>query len=145
MAAAPFCDLTVPIPPGNPTKPKGFQTIPPGATPAQMIRIINYNFNLLAPGGGSTINVTNTRNTPNTTNSSPGPTKLDNWTEVPGSRVTQKVRVYHQAADGSIDKTQFIDFIRIQRITLEDNGTKASWVWSRGNTGDGPNVQILPS
>ncbi len=49
-SSAPYCNVSVAEPAGDPTQPKGFQKIPPGATPDQMANIINNNFALLAKG-----------------------------------------------------------------------------------------------
>ncbi len=107
MALAPQCDLTVAIPPGNPTKPKGFQKVPPTATLQQVINIVNNNFQRLSPisitqnGGG-------------------------NWIEL--KRVTATVRVSNPQ-----DDSQFVDIEQINQLVMVDRVTGATWVWNRGN------------
>lgn len=51
MATAPYCNVTIARPAADPKKPgTGLQTIPPGATPAQITRITNNNFYNLSRG-----------------------------------------------------------------------------------------------
>lgn len=117
----------------NPGRPQGFQNIPAGAPLPQIIRILNYNFNLLAPQYGF-----------NGARGAPGRNANEgNWTEVAAERVTQKVRVFHMDPDGTIDRSQFIDFKRINRVVMEDKSTGATWVWNRGSSDDGLNLEVL--
>jgi hypothetical protein len=53
-------------------------------------------------------------------------TKVGRWNEIPGSRVTQTVRVFNPQ-----DKTQYVDVERINSLTLQDNVTGEDWVWRR--------------
>lgn len=51
MANAPYCNVSIATPAGDPKKPgSGIQAIPNGATIQQIIRIINNNFQTLATG-----------------------------------------------------------------------------------------------
>jgi hypothetical protein len=141
MASAPQCNLTQPIPVGNPASAKGFKVIPTGASLPQVIRILNENFQRLSPfnsfnffGGNS---------------SSPGAAgkpgknaQEGNWTQK--SIVTQKVRVYQMKTDGTINKQNYVDVLRVNNLTMQDHTTGATWVYTRQGV-DGPNIQLLPS
>lgn len=48
------------------------------------------------------------------------------YSEVPGARKTQKVRVYNPN-----DKSQFVDVEQIVGLTMRDNKTGETWTWSR--------------
>lgn len=126
--SAPFCNTSIQPPLADPFR-KGFQTIPPNATLPQVIRIFNYNFGLMGRTGQ------------NGQPGKPGKNAQEgNFSEV--SRVAFKVRVYHMDDSGAIDKSQFIDFVRINQLTLGDH-TGQTWVWNRGTADDGPNIKVL--
>jgi hypothetical protein len=138
--AAPQCDLTQPSPIPDPQSPQGFQLIPTGATLPQAVRIINNNFLRLAPI--NTFNNNSQRGAPGSPGRAGKNATEGNWTQK--NIVTQRVRVYHIDPDGTVDKTQFIDFVRVNRLTMSDQKTGATWVYNRKGV-DGPNVEILQS
>ncbi len=138
---APQCDLTQNVPVADPQTAKGFQLIPTGATLPQAIRIINNNFLRLAPIPGFP-GVPGSRGPAGAQGKAGKNAKEGNWTET--NRVTQKVRVYHVNEDGSVDKSQFIDFRRYQTLTMTERTTGATWVWKRGSEPDGNNIELLP-
>lgn len=51
MSNAPFCNVTIATPKGDPAKQVGLQQIPQGAQLPQVIRIINNNFKKLSQSG----------------------------------------------------------------------------------------------
>jgi hypothetical protein len=140
--AAPQCDLTQNIPPADPQAAKGFQVIPNGASMAQLIRIVNNNFFRLAPVDTFT-NFAGQQG-PGGRQGQAGKAgknaKEGNWNQK--DIVTQKVRVYHIDANGAVDKSQFIDFVRVNKLTMSDVKTGATWVYTRKGV-DGPNIEIL--
>ncbi len=109
MALAPQCDLTVAVPPGVPTKAKGFQKVPPTATMQQLINIVNNNFQRISPNFNTNIQ------------SGGG-----NWIEF--KRVTATVRVSNPQ-----DSSQFVDIEQINQLVMVDRVTGATWVWNRGS------------
>lgn len=50
MSDAPYCNVDVATPAGDPKSPHGSSRVPPNATLAQLINIINNNFALLSKG-----------------------------------------------------------------------------------------------
>ena len=113
MAEAPLCNITVVTPGAKPAKPVGFKRIPTNATLQQAINIINTNFVTLGPQINQFFNQFQT--------------SLDggNWSEIPGSRVTVKVKVTDPQSGA------FIEFSQINRVVMEDKQTGATWTWSR--------------
>lgn len=49
-SGAPFCNVAIATPKGDPQKPLGLQQIPRGANNQQIINIVNNNFNQLTKG-----------------------------------------------------------------------------------------------
>ncbi len=139
--AAPQCDISPKLPPANPGAAKGFRTIPTSATLPQAIRIINENFLRMSPfnsfnffGGGSAGAGSAGRPGQNA--------KEGNWTQK--SIVTQKVRVFQTNADGTINRDNFVDVVRVNNLVEQDHTTGATWVYNRHGV-DGPNIEILQS
>lgn len=50
MASAPYCNVSIARPGGDPQKPGGIQQIPPGATLQQVTNIVNNNFRNIQSG-----------------------------------------------------------------------------------------------
>lgn len=50
MTTAPYCNVDVALPQGDPRSPTGVTRIPPNATNQQLINLINNNFALLMKG-----------------------------------------------------------------------------------------------
>jgi len=119
---APTCPIALPVPlPANPEQPIGFQLIPPGATLAQVIQIVNKNFQKISPAPPTTHAKTNAAVAGGgfrVSLSGQGSNSGGNW--VLSSQPTKKIRIYHVNDDGTTDKTQFVDVQRPTKTVLKN-------------------------
>lgn len=121
-----YCNVPVAEPPGEPAIPRGFQRIPPGATPDQIANIVNNNFQLLA--GSTTPKTTGgfkTKDTP-AGKKNPDKTKEPNFVEDRPKRVTKTVRVFDPN-----DDTQYIDVEQIVGVHFTNPATSQTIAWKR--------------
>jgi len=54
------------------------------------------------------------------------PAKPTRWSESPGTRVIEKVKITNPN-----DPTQFVEIERIKSLTMQDGKTGENWVWHR--------------
>jgi hypothetical protein len=125
MANAPICYVKPLTPAASAPNIKLTGVIPPTPTIAGLMasvaalnNIVSLTSGLLAKSGG--VNVAG----------GSGKT-VGRWVELPGSRVTATVRIYNPS-----DKTQYIDVLRINQLTMGDSITGEKWIWNRAATGD---------
>lgn len=113
MSSAPFCNVSVATPPADPLAPEGFQTIPQTATLQQAIRIMNSNFQRFIQQVNNGRQGNQGRPGSQGQPGSPGSSKKGNWSLAPSPQPTKKVRIYQKLDDGTVNKDNFVDVLRV--------------------------------
>jgi hypothetical protein len=105
-------------PPADPLAPEGFQLIPQNATLQQAIQIMNHNFQrfLQRPFNGS-------QGQRGQQGQQGQNAQKGNWVLDPTPEPTKKVRIYQKLDDGTKNKDNFVDVLRVTSTRLKNKVT----------------------
>lgn len=132
MADTPFCNVSIATPPANPEAAR-LAAIPVATDLNSAIHAIN----MLTAVIRQVIRPTKIDNgaKPRPTNVSRGGDSKKNkdkqgrWNEV--TRSTKKVKVFMKDSSGQDDPDTFVEFERMDSLTMKDSVTSEQWIWRR--------------
>lgn len=138
-APAPFCNVTVFTPEPNPSGPKGFRVIPPGATLQQVIDIVNQNFSPQAQAAEFDRQVARDLRLPLPTGFRVVPSKG----QIPKA-IDDKIKIIHFTQKAIVrrkfrvtnpeDQSQYVIDDRVVSMVMTDK-SGATWTWQDKNVG----------